>query len=361
VTKNFRPWQAAAGCAALAASLVLTSCSSSSSSATSSSSSATSSASSSVAAGASGAAPSVASSQAGSSSASASGAGVTIGFSPFNQSAEALIGLGKGAAAYLGTKGAKVLVADPKNDSGTQITQINTWVENGQVQGVWLLSLNTEAMKNTLQTAQRKSVVVVANGTPDQYGFSGPQKGISFDNIDYNQYGSDVGNALGSCLNSRAGGKGQVILLTPAPGQAEAAAVAPFKAALAKTSPGSTIVASTAEGGDVLTAQQNTASALQAHPDAIGVVSFHDEGTQGAKVAFKQAGKTLSKSCLVNAGGATENIADVKTGDLYAVIALDFAADMTQTADLLLKMHQDPTAAGTQLTTPIKVYTATSS
>lgn len=280
---------------------------------------------------------------------------LTIGFSPFNQSAQALIGLGKAASSYLSAKGDKVLVADPNNDSATQIQQINTWVENGQVQGVWLLSLDTRAMKSVLTTAQSKGVVVVANGTPSQYGFSGLQPGLSFDNIDYNAYGSDVGKSLGACLNSRFGGKGQVILLNPTPGEAEAAAVAPFKAALTATDPGAKIVAVTAEGGDVLTGQQHTASALQAHPNANGVVSFHDEGVEGAIVAFQQAGKNPAQECLVNAGGATQNLNDVKSGKLYAVVALQFAADMAQTANLLIKMAAHPKAMGVQLLTPIKV------
>ena len=282
---------------------------------------------------------------------------LTIGFSPFNQSAQALIGLGKAATSYLGAKGDKVLVADPNNNSATQIQQINTWVQNGQVQGVWLLALDTAAMKQVLQTAQSKGVVVVANGTPSQFGFSGLQPGLSFDNIDYNAYGSDVGTSLGQCLNNRFSGAGQVILLTPAPGEAEDAAVAPFKAALAAIDPKAQIVAETAEGGDVLTNQQHTASALQAHPNANAVVSFHDEGTDGAIVAFQQAGKNPAKECLVNAGGSDQNLADVASGSLYAVVALQFAADMTQTANLLIKMAADPKAMGQQLLTPIKVIT----
>lgn len=296
------------------------------------------------------------STSAASSTASASGKGsITIGFSPFNQSAQALIGLGKAATSYLGSKGDKVLVADPNNDSATQIQQIDSWVQNGQVQGVWLLALDTAAMKQVLQTAESKGVVMVANGTPAQYGLSGLQPGLSFDNIDYNAYGSDVGTSLGQCLNSRFGGAGQVIILTPTPGEAEATAVGPFTTALAATDPKAQIVARTAEGGDILTSQQHTASALQAHPAANAVVSFHDEGTDGAIVAFQQAGKNPAKECLVNAGGSSQNLADVTNGSLYAVVALQFASDMTQTADLLIKMAADPKAMGTQLLTPIKI------
>ena len=196
---------------------------------------------------------------------------------------------------------------------------------------------------------------MVANGTPSQFGFSGLQPGITFDNIDYNTYGSDVGTSLGQCLNSRFSGAGQVILLTPAPGEPEEAAVAPFKAALAAADPKAQIVAQTGEGGDVLTNQQHTASALEAHPNANAVVSFHDEGTDGAIVAFQQAGKNPAKNCLVNAGGSNQNLADVASGSLYAVVALQFNADMTQTADTLIKMAADPKATGVQLLTPIKI------
>jgi ABC-type sugar transport system substrate-binding protein len=293
----------------------------------------------------------------GSSGSSSSSSSVTVGFSPFNQSAEALIGLGKGLTGYLQSKGAKTLVADPKNSSQTQIQQIQAWIQNGQTQAIWLLSLNTGAMKNTLQLAQSKGIPMVANGTPDQYGFNGLQPGLSFSNIDYASYGGAVGKAEGTCLTQRAGSKHEVILLTPAPGVAEAAAVAPFKAALTAADPQATIVTETAEGADPLTAQQHTSSALQAHPNAVGVVSFHDEGAQGAMVAFQQAGKDSSKACLVNAGGATQNLDAVKSGKLYAVVALQFADDLKQTADLLMSMVKDPKAVGKQLLTPIKTIT----
>ena len=48
---------------------------------------------------------------------------VTIGYSPPNQSAELLIGLGHGLQGYAKTKGAKVAIADPNNNPTTQVQQ----------------------------------------------------------------------------------------------------------------------------------------------------------------------------------------------------------------------------------------------
>ena len=49
---------------------------------------------------------------------------------------------------------------------------------------------------------------------------------------------------------------------------------------------------------------------------------------------------------------------DVKSGKIYASVALQFAADMVQSFNTLTAMMADPAKAGQQLTVPQKVITA---
>ena len=82
----------------------------------------------------------------------------------------------------------------------------------------------------------------------------------------------------------------------------------------------------------------------------------NDEGALGAIGAFKAAGKELT--CLTEAGGNDEVLAAVKSGDIYASVALQFEADMAQSFDALVAMIDDPSIEGEQMTVPQKVIKA---
>jgi len=103
-------------------------------------------------------------------------------------------------------------------------------------------------------------------------------------------------------------------------------------------------------------AQTDVGSALQGHPNINAVFGQNDEGALGTIGAFKAAGKDIP--CITETGGNDEALAAVKSGDIYAVVALQFADDMTQNVDTLTKMLKDPTAEGEQLVTPQKVVKA---
>lgn len=74
----------------------------------------------------------------------ASATSVTIGFSPFNQSSPALVGLAKSLTAYAATKGAKTRVVDPNNNSTTQVQELLSMIELGEVKAVWAMAINPE-------------------------------------------------------------------------------------------------------------------------------------------------------------------------------------------------------------------------
>ena len=129
------------------------------------------------------------------------------------------------------------------------------------------------------------------------------------------------------------------------------------KDALAATAPGAAIV-STITVSDRTAAQTDIGNALQGNPDVNAVFGQNDEGALGAIGAFKAAGKDVP--CITEGGGNEESLAAVKSGDIYAVVALQFAADMAQSFDALTTMIDDPEATGVQLTVPQEVVKADS-
>jgi ABC-type sugar transport system substrate-binding protein len=82
----------------------------------------------------------------------------------------------------------------------------------------------------------------------------------------------------------------------------------------------------------------------------------NDEGALGGIGAFGAAGKKAD--CVTDFGGNDEVLKAVKTGSVYASVALQFQADMTQSFDTLVKMQADPKANGEVLIVPQKVTTA---
>jgi ABC-type sugar transport system substrate-binding protein len=280
----------------------------------------------------------------------------TLVFSPLSLAPPALKGLSEGVKKYAGSQSWEVIVQDPNLDASKQLQQLNEVIGSGRAGAAWVIAISPSSMGTLLKTAQSKGVPILVNGRPDEWGFSGPQPGVTFDYIDYAAAGQALGEYMGKCLTEKAGGKGKIAFSTVTTGQAgkkefEAAALAALKAG----APGATVVQSI-ETPDRAKAQTDIGTVLQGNPDLAGVMSSQDEGALGALGAFAAAGKTLT--CNVNFGGNDEVLKDVQSGKVYASVTLQFSADMTQAFDTLVKMQADPTAAGPVLTVPIKTVTA---
>jgi ABC-type sugar transport system substrate-binding protein len=326
-TSVWRSHRAASACALGAATLLLAACGS------------TSTASSTSTAAASG-------------SAGAAALPKTLVFSPLSLAPPALKGLSEGVKGYAKSKGWEVLVQDPNFDATKQTQQLNEVLDSGRAGAAWVIANSPTSMGPVLKAAQAKGIPILVNGRPDEYGFSGPQPGVTFDYIDYAAGGKALGEQLGKCLTEKAGGKGKVLFSASAEGQAgkkefDAAALAALKAA----APGAT-VAQTLSVSDRAKGQTDIGNALQGNPDLVGVMSSTDEGSLGAAGAFAAAGKKLT--CNVDFGGDDEVLKDVKAGTIYASVALQFGADMSQSFDTLVTMQADPKV----LTVPQKTVTA---
>jgi len=269
----------------------------------------------------------------------------------------ALKGLSVGLTGYAGSKGWKVVVQDPNFDPAKQSQDLTTVLDSGSVGAAWVIAVAPQSMGDTLKAAQAKGIPILVNGKPAEYGYSGAQPGITFDYIDYTAAGTALGDQLGKCITAKLGGKAEVLFAVSSPGQAgkaefESAALAGLKAA----APGATVV-QTLVVSDRAKGQTDIGNALQGHPGLNAVMASTDEGSLGALGAFNAAGKTLA--CNTDFGGNAEVLKNVAAGTIYASVALQFAADMTQSFDTLVKMAADPKAVGLILTVPQKIVTST--
>ena len=288
---------------------------------------------------------------------SGSGSGTkTLVFSPLALKIPAMKQLSEGIQGYGKAQGYSVVVQDPNLDPQKQVTDLQTAIETGKADAVWAIMVAPDAAAPLLKVAQQKHVPMVVNGTPDAYGQSGMVPGVSFATIDYQAEGRSAGTELGNCINEKLGGKAQVLFEESSPGTAGKQEYEnAVKDSLKQTAPDAEIVATTVVT-DRQAAQTDVGNALQGHPDVNAVFGQNDEGALGAIGAFKAAGKKLP--CLTETGGNDESLAAAKSGDIYAVVALQFADDMTQNVNKLTEMLKDPTAEGVQLTTPQKVVKA---
>jgi ABC-type sugar transport system substrate-binding protein len=281
----------------------------------------------------------------------------TLVFSPLSLQIPALKGLATGVQAYAKVKRWTVQLQDPAYNAGTQQTQLNDVINSGVAGALWVISVNPSSLGSTLKTAQAKGIPALVNGVPSDYGFSGLQPGITFDVINYKTVGTALGQQLGACINKKLGGSAEVLFSRSPVGTAgkadiENSAVAALKA----TAPKATIVSNLDESAQA-TAQTDVGNALQGHPGINAVMATNDEGTLGAQGAFAAAGKSLP--CLTGFGGGNAQVlSGVKSGSIYAVVQLQFTADMIQSFNTLAAMQADPKAVGQQLHVPQKILTA---
>lgn len=293
---------------------------------------------------------------AGGASAAAGSTTKTIAFSPLALKIPAMKGLSEGVKGYGASKGYNVLIQDPNLDAQKQVTDLRSVIETGRVAGAWVIAVQPSSVSSLVKTAQAKKVPLILNGTPADYGLSGLEPLVSFSTIDYVAQGKAIGEELGNCINEKLGGNAKVVFEENAPGTAGKKELeSSAKEALAAKAPGAKIV-TTVVASDRTKTQTDVGNALQGNPDANAVLANNDEGSLGAVGAFAAAGKKLP--CVTEAGGNDEVLAAVKSGKIYASVALQFQQDMAQSFDSLLTMIKDPTANGVQLTVPQKVIKA---
>ncbi len=284
----------------------------------------------------------------------------TVGFSPIAWAIPAMVGIKGGFNHIAESMGLKTADApDPNFDSATAKKNIESWVTNKIVDGFWSITPGVPStLKSTLVLAQEKGVAAVVNGKPEDYGFSGLQKGISFAVIDYAKLGTSLGAQMGKCLVTKKLATSSIILgINPAGTIGKIEMEAAFQAAFKKAAPKAKIVRAIALTGDQAKQQATIRTAIQASPKAVGIATWTDEGSLGSIAAYKTAGKKPANLCLVGAGGGDQAKAAVKAKNLFADVALDFGADIVQNIVELKRLMAGTGVMGKQLVTPVIVYT----
>ncbi|MEI2810206.1 MAG: substrate-binding domain-containing protein [Nocardioides sp.] len=274
---------------------------------------------------------------------------------PLSLAPPALKGLSEGVKGYGGSKGWDVLVQDPNFDATKQVTDLSTVINSGKASAAWVLAVAPASMGSLITTAQAKQVPLLLNGKPEEWGFDDAQPGITFDYIDYDLAGQNMGTLLGDCINEKLDGKATVLFGAAPTGTAGKEAYDKTALdALAATAPGAKVVQTLEGTTDRAKAQTDITAALQGHPDIDAYMSSGDEGPLAALSAFAAAGKKLGCDVAGTAGNE-ETMAAVEAGTMYGVNTLGFQEDMAQSFDTLVKMSEDPTAKGLVLTVPQKV------
>ena len=301
------------------------------------------------------AASSASTSSSASASQSAAPKPLRIGFLPPTMGVPAFKGLADGMTAAGKANGDTVVTAEAKFNPATQIQTIQQWVRLGQVDAIWVIPVAAKAIAPSLTEATGKGIVVLAGGAPADYGFNGIQPGMSFSAIDQVAFGKGIGDLMAACVNKRLAGKSTVIYAGPnAAAQSTTDINTASQAALASGAPGATIVQKLVAKSDLASDQVLIASALQGNPTSDGFMAGDAEATMAGLNAYTAAGKDATKICIVGNGGEPDQLAAVKSGKLYGIVAFDFMADMGQNLGQLHTMAAAPTAPGTQLTVPIK-------
>ena len=277
----------------------------------------------------------------------------TIAFSPIAMDIPAMQGLSGAIEHFAEDASLNYISLDPKFDPALQAQQLSQVIETGRVDGAWAISIRAAALRGTVQSAINKQVALVVSGRPADYGFEGPQPGIAFSDINYDEYGANLGGELANCINENLGGEAKILFFGDASGTKAAELTDnAAKNAIAAIAPNAEIVMQ-AISLERLESQQKAAQMIQSNPDATAVYGANDENALGALFAFRAAGKDLP--CLVSGGGSDEVIEAVEAGEIYAAAGFDFRGDAHQNFTTLQAMMADPTQEGPILEIPIMV------
>ncbi len=274
----------------------------------------------------------------------------TIAFSALSLDIPAMQGLSAKLEGKAGEAGVGYMVLDPKFDPATQAQQLMALIESGRIDGAWAIVIAEPPMRQAVDAAIANEVALVVSGRPEAYGLDGPQPGIAFSEINFEEHGLGLGTQMAACLNENQNGGGKVFEFIEQSAWGEAVREFAF-ATISDQITGEVDVVNQSNVTDPVAAQQAILQSLQANPDLAGVYALNDEQTLGAVTAFESAG--LDIPCIVTGGGGDETVNFIEQGKVYASVGFDFAGDAQQNFDTVLSMMEDPTADGPILNIPL--------
>ena len=281
---------------------------------------------------------------------------IRVGFSPLSLDIPALQDTANALTAAGANSGISVTVQDPKLNPQTQVSQLMQWITLRQVDAIWVIPVAPQSLIPVITAARKAHIVLLVDTKASDVGRKGPARGLSFAGTDFSAFGGDLGSLTSACVNSRLGGRGEVIYLKDSTGQFGGAQTdAALTAALSAAAPSAEIIGTISPVTQVQ-AQEQTQSALQAHPNANTVIGTNDEAVLGALAAFQQAGRDPQKLCIVGGGGAAQALAAIAAGSIYAGVTFDFETDTRNNIREIVAMASHPSAVGATMPVPILIH-----
>ena len=182
---------------------------------------------------------------------------------------------------------------------------------------------------------------MILNGTPEDYGLDGLVPGVSFSTIDYAAQGKASGEELGNCINERYDGKAEVLFAESAPGTAGKEELeTAVKEALAATAPDAEIVSHHQRQRPHRRRRPTSATRSRATRTSPPSSARTTRARSARSARSRPPARTFPASPRPAATRRSSQA--VEAGDIYAVVALQFEADMAQSFDALTAMIDDP-------------------
>ena len=233
------------------------------------------------------------------------------------------------------SKGYEVIVQDPKLDPQKQVTDLQSVIETGAAAGAWAIAIAPPSMTRPRQDRPRQGRPADpqrhARGLRPRRPRARPLV------LDHRLRGPGQGDRRGARQlhqrEARRQGRGDLRRDRARHRRQGGARDAPPR----RRSPPPRLTPRSSPPSSSTTAPQRrptSATRSRATRTSRPSIGHNDEGALGAIGAFKAAGKDLP--CVTEAGGNDEVLAAVEAGKIYAVVALQFEADMAQSFDTLI-------------------------
>ncbi len=192
------------------------------------------------------------------------------------------VNLVNGAKQRAAEVGAELVVNDPSNDAGRQLSALENFITVG-CKAIIVAAIDTQATKGILPKAKAANVKVIAQSME-------VQGSDIWASADEREMGLSIGLEAGKWIKEKLGGKAQVLVLNNDLQPQMIARKNGIREGIMKNAPGATIVADQTANG-VAQAMQVTENVLQANPNVKVIAGINDAQALGALAAVESQNK----------------------------------------------------------------------
>ena len=245
--------------------------------------------------------------------------GGTIAFSHPARSGDFYAALKKGAEDAAAERGYELIESFSDSSIESQIEEVNTWLAQGEIDGITMYALDARAMAPLVTAAQEQGVPWIAYATP----VDGADGAVGFDD---QQGAKAVGEAAAAWINENLGGSAKVVMLGDDTLEVPRVRLDVAWETIQELAPGAELV--TRQDGllapEALTTMQ---SLLQSNPEINVVLCASDDCALGVSQAYKASGLDTTNVFVAGWDGSKAALQKVLEGDVIrAVGAIDLVA-----------------------------------